>query len=809
MATLHQLPVLPLRDTVVFPNVALPLFVGRSKSIRAIELADARDKLVFLVTQTDPSISDPQESELNRIGTIAKIRQINRLQDGNLKVIVEGFRRGQWISIQRTDPKSYFVGQIEELEGSTALATDEQRPLMRSVIGTYESYLKAMGRPADEFLKTLEAIESPDKLVDVLATQVSLKIKDRQHLLEMTGGTARLEHLASLIVSEIEVLKIDRKIKNRVKDQIEKSQRDYYLNEQLSAIHKELGHEGGDAKSDAADFEKRLADKKMPSEARERAQREIKKLKASGHSAEASVIRNYIELILDLPWESYSEDNRNLSTAQGVLDADHHGLTEIKDRIIEFLAVRARLESHKSPILCFVGPPGAGKTSLAKSIARSLNRKFEKISLGGMRDEAELRGHRRTYVGALPGRIVTAIRKAGVSNPVILLDEIDKVGADWRGDPSSALLEILDPEQNKHFSDHYLDLEYDLSKVVFIATANQLDTISPPLRDRMEVIRLSGYSEEEKVAIARNFILPKALANHGLQLSDVEISNDVLRQIIRGYTREAGVRSLEREISKVLRKVVKRVEIDKTPLPQPVLSENLLEWLGAPKFKEDVFSKVDEAGVATGLAWTPTGGEVLHIEATAVTGTGKVEITGQLGSVMQESAKAAITYIRSRAKDFGIADNFFAKHDLHIHVPEGGIPKDGPSAGITLTCAVLSAITGAPIKRSVAMTGEVTLRGKVLAIGGLKEKILAAKRAGIHDILYPLENQKDLREIDPVLLQDMHLIPVATADEVIHLVVRLNARPHQEIDLALTGLPIVENANQRSEDRRPSASTAC
>lgn len=781
MTQTQSLPVLPLRDIVVFPQTVLPLYVGRSKSLKAIEKAEASTKHVFLVTQLESSVSDPDGHQLYKIGTIARLKQIAKLPDGNLKILVEGVKRATALNYSRKDNRSPLDAEVEDLRLPLVPVSEDLPRLMRTVVANYEAYLKANGKTVDDFARSLEAVEDPQKLVDLIATQSSFKLKDRQDLLEIAEPFQRLDKLAALLLNEIEILKLDRKIKNRVREQVEKSQRDYYLNEQLSAIHKELGNEGSDPKTEIAELEKKLKAKKMPDAARQRAEREIRKLKTSGHSAETSVIRNYVELILDLPWDEVSADQKDLSRAEKILNEDHYGLKEIKDRILEFLAVRNRVAQHKSPILCFVGPPGVGKTSLARSIARTLDRKFEKISLGGIRDEAELRGHRRTYIGALPGKVISAIRKAGVSNPVILLDEVDKVGSDWRGDPSSALLEILDPEQNKTFTDHYLDLDYDLSKVMFIATANLLDTIPAPLRDRMEVIRLSGYTEDEKTAIARGFIIPRSLENHGLTTHDVNLSDQGLQLIIRRYTREAGVRNLEREISKVFRKVVKRIELNPAEQkPFAITEENLETFLGASRFRDERFDQVDEVGIATGLAWTPTGGEVLHIEVACVPGKGKIQITGQLGEVMQESAKAAITYIRSRSKEFGIPDQYFSEHDIHIHVPEGAIQKDGPSAGITLTTAVLSAVLGRKVNRSLAMTGEVTLRGRVLPIGGLKEKILGAKRVGIHTVIYPLENQKDLREIEDNILSGMKLIPVFNVDEVLEAALGLRVRATAE-----------------------------
>lgn len=760
------MPILPLRDVVVFPHVLSPLFVGRARSIKAIQSAVKSGGNILLLTQTDATATEPNSTELFTVGTVARIKQQIKMPDGNIKILIEGLHRARVIDINSQG--EFLTAECEELTEPVEVSPS-LKALMRTVIQHFVLYLRATSKTSDQ-MSSLEEIRDPHKLVDILAAQIPLKTSDRRNLIELLEPSDRLERLATLILSEIEVIKLDRKIKGRVKEQIEKSQRDYYLNEQLQAIQKELGDDG-DPRTEIGELEKRLLEKKMPEYARQKALKELKKLKLSGqHAAEGAIIRNYIDLIIDLPWDEISEDQADLKAAEKILNDDHYGLRDVKERILEFLAVRMRAPEHKSPIVCFVGPPGVGKTSLAQSIARSLGRKFERIALGGLRDEAELRGHRRTYISALPGRILSAIRKAGTSNPVILLDEIDKVGLDFRGDPASALLEILDPEQNKHFTDHYLDLEYDLSKVLFLATANMMDPISPPLRDRMEVIQLSGYTELEKVAIARDFVLPKERTNHGLNESDLKIEDSVLQKIIRNYTRESGVRQLQREISKICRKYVKEyslkghIEIDDTWIDRS---------LGAPRYRSTQTEKRDEIGLVTGLAWTPVGGEVLSVEASVLPGKGKFQITGQLGNVMQESSKAALSYVRSKAAAYGLDDHFFMSHDIHVHVPEGAIPKDGPSAGITMAVAILSAVLQVPVNHQVGMTGEITLRGRVLPIGGLKEKLLAAQRTGLTTVLVPLENERDLVDIDTCILEKLKVRLVSNMDEVVSWSLRI------------------------------------
>ncbi|MBN8554084.1 MAG: endopeptidase La [Deltaproteobacteria bacterium] len=760
------LPVLTLRDIVTFPHLIIPLFVGRSKSLAAIDYALNHDSEILVVTQKDPQVTDPKVNELYSVGTVATIKQFAKLSDGNVKILIEGMKRVRISSFPTTSPS--LLAEYEEIPAASS-DQEELSITRRSVLRSFESYLKATGKPSDEFLNNLESIQDIEKLIALLASQLNLKLSERQDLLETSNLKEALEKISTFILSEIELFKLDKKLKNKVRQQIEKNQKDYYLQEQLSAIHKELGNDQ-DPRAEAEEFEKRLEKKKMPAYAKERAQKEIKRFRASaGHSAEITVLRNYIELILDLPWDEVSKDSNNLKDAETILANDHHGLHDIKERILEFLAVRAKVKTHKSPVLCFVGPPGVGKTSLAQSIAKSLNRKLERISLGGLRDEAELRGHRRTYIGALPGKIISAIRKAGTSNPIILLDEIDKLGFDYRGDPSSVLLEVLDPEQNKNFTDHYLDLEYDLSKVLFITTANTLDTLSIPLKDRMEIISLSGYNDDEKISIAKNFLVPKEKKSHGLEDFDLEISESILNFIVRNYTREAGVRSLQREIAKICRKLVRKIatqsedQIAKLQLDE----KSVQELLGIPRFRQSSVEATNEIGLVTGLAWTAAGGDVLTIESVAVPGNGKIQITGQLGKVMQESVKAALSYVKVRASDYGVPEDFFFNHDLHIHVPEGAIPKDGPSAGITIATALLSIAAKLPVDREIGMTGEITLRGRVLPIGGLKEKLMAAKRAGLKKILYPIENQRDLSEVPQSVKDGLELIPVFHMDEVV------------------------------------------
>jgi ATP-dependent Lon protease len=760
---LIELPILPLRDVVVFPHTTIPLYVGREKSLRAIEEAQKNGDEILLVAQRQTQTTEPSSEDLFSVATLALIKQFARLNDGNVKLLIEAKAR---VRIHRMSQVEPFLKAEFEILPDQRTSLEVEQKWMTTLLSHCESFFKVISRSFAEVAPALQAMTNPHELVDTIASQLPLRLKDRLDLLECQDPIERIEMLSRLLLSEVELIKIDRKIKDQVREKIEKSQKEYFLNEQMSAIQKELGSEG-DLKEEIRNLENRLAGKNLPEFAKEKATKELKRLKlTSSHSPEAAVIRNYVELILDLPWNEFSEDNEDLARAEQILNEDHFGLKDVKERILEFLAVRARAKNHRSPIICFLGPPGVGKTSLARSIARALGRKFERISLGGLRDEAELRGHRRTYIGALPGKIISVLKKAKASNPVILLDEIDKVGMDFRGDPASTLLEILDPEQNKFFTDHYLDIEYDLSKVLFIATVNILDPISAPLRDRMEIISLSGYSEAEKIAIAKQYLLPRETENHGLQLQDVKISDESFSFLIQNYTRESGVRSLQKEIAKICRKFVKERSLDGKEASLEVTVERIQKLLGVPKFRTSSISKQAEIGVVTGLAWTPHGGELLTIEANVLPGKGEIQITGQLGSVMQESAKAALSFIRSIASKYDLDESYFSTRDIHIHVPEGAIPKDGPSAGITIAAAILSSILKIKVPKTVGMTGEITLRGRVLPIGGLKEKLLAAQRGHLKVVFYPFENEKDKADIDPELTEGLELIPVYDMSEV-------------------------------------------
>jgi ATP-dependent Lon protease len=759
-----RVPLLPLRDIIVFPHMVVPLFVGRQKSIKALEEAMNRQKYILLAAQKDAKTNDPGEDDIYRVGTLGTVVQLLRLPDGTVKVLVEGKKRAR--IQQYVDHPEYFLVDVEEIDEVTQRGT-EVEALLRSVSSAFENYVKLNKKIPPEMVMSVAAIDDPARLSDTIAAHLGVKIEDKQTLLELFDPTERLEKVLGHMRSEIEILEVEKRIRTRVKKQMEKTQKEYYLNEQMRAIQKELG-EKDEFKNEIQELEDKIKEKKLSAEAREKAEKELKKLKMmSPMSAEATVVRNYIDWILSLPWHEYTEDKLDIEEAERILEEDHYGLEKVKQRILEYLAVQTLVGQIKGPILCLVGPPGVGKTSLGRSIARSTGRKFVRVSLGGVRDEAEIRGHRRTYIGALPGKIIQCMKKAGSGNPVFLLDEVDKMSTDFRGDPSSALLEVLDPEQNSTFNDHYLDVDYDLSKVMFITTANTLDRIPRPLQDRMEIIRIPGYTEVEKLNIAKKYLVRKQRDANGLEEKHIEFSDNAILAIIRHYTKESGVRNLEREIATVCRKVA--VEVVKTDRQAHVLvtAKNLQKHLGAPKFRTSKGEESAKVGVATGLAWTELGGELLATEVTVMPGKGKLTITGKLGDVMQESAQAAISYVRSRAGELGLERDFYQKVDIHIHVPEGGIPKDGPSAGITMATAVVSALTRYPVRHDVAMTGEITLRGRVLPIGGLKEKVLAAHRAGIKTILIPLENEKDIPEIPAAIVKSLEFQLVEHMDQVL------------------------------------------
>src|SRR5437588_95457 len=758
----HSYPVLPLRDIVVFPHMIVPLFVGREKSIRALEEVMKNDALILLATQKNASDDDPSPDSIYETGTLASVLQLLKLPDGTVKVLVEGLERAR---VEKyTDRSEYYEATAVALADTDANSV-EAEALSRSVVSDFESYVKLNKKISAEVVGVVQAITDFAKLSDQVAQHLAVKIADKQVILETPSVTERLEKVLGQMESEISVLQVEKRIRTRVKRQMEKTQREYYLNEQMKAIQKELGDDEG--RDELADLEEKIAKTKLSKEAREKAQHELKKLRQmSPMSAEATVVRNYLDWLLSIPWNKKSKVKKDLEAAQAILDADHYGLEKVKDRIVEYLAVQSRANKLTGPILCLVGPPGVGKTSLGKSIARATGREFVRVSLGGVRDEAEIRGHRRTYIGSMPGKIIQSMRKAKTSNPLFLLDEIDKMGADFRGDPSSALLEVLDPEQNGTFADHYLEVEYDLSNVMFITTANTLN-IPPPLMDRMEIIRIAGYTENEKVEIARKHLIPNAITKHGLDSKEWSIDDDALKTLIRRYTREAGVRNLERELSTLARKAVKELMLNKKSKVVKVIDANLAEYLGVPKFRYGEIEDADQVGVVTGLAWTDVGGELLTIEAAMMPGKGRMTVTGNLRDVMKESISAAASYVRSRATAFGIEPPLFGQRDIHVHVPEGATPKDGPSAGLAMVTAIVSTMTGIPVRRDVAMTGEITLRGRVLPIGGLKEKLLAASRGGMKTVLIPEENAKDLVEISDQIKGGLEIIPVSRMDEVL------------------------------------------
>ncbi|WP_298017344.1 endopeptidase La [uncultured Castellaniella sp.] len=784
-----DLPLLPLRDVVVFPHMVIPLFVGRPRSIKALELAMEGGNNIMLVAQKSAGKDDPTPDDLYDIGCAASILQMLKLPDGTVKVLVEGQQRARIHAV--SDAETHFTARVT---GIVEDASDqaEAEALRRAVLAQFEQYVKLNKKIPQEILTSLTGIEDAGRLADTIAAHLPLKIEQKQSLLDMEGAVQRLEALLAQLESEIDILQVEKRIRGRVKKQMEKSQRDYYLNEQVKAIQKELGE--GEEGADIEELERKIEAARMSKEARKKADGELKKLKLmSPMSAEATVVRNYIDTLISLPWHKKSRVNNALKNAEEVLDADHYGLEKVKERIVEYLAVQQRVEKLKAPILCLVGPPGVGKTSLGQSVARATNRKFVRMALGGVRDEAEIRGHRRTYIGSMPGKILQNMSKVGVRNPLFLLDEIDKLGADFRGDPSSALLEVLDPEQNHTFQDHYIEVDFDLSDVMFVATSNTLN-IPPALLDRMEVIRLSGYTEDEKVHIAFDHLLPKLMKNNGVQEGELTVTEAAIRGIVRYYTREAGVRALEREISKICRKAVKRLlsanpvgkgrKIEKIQESLIVDADNLNDYLGVRRFSFGVAEKEDRVGQVTGLAWTEVGGELLTIEVADMPGKGVVTRTGSLGDVMKESVEAARTVVRARARHWGIADQVFEKHDLHVHFPEGATPKDGPSAGAAITTAMVSALTGIPVRADVAMTGEITLRGEVLEIGGLKEKLLAAHRGGIKTVMIPEENVKDLAEIPDNVKNHLEIIPVRWIDRVLEVALQRMPTPLSDEEVA-------------------------
>nr|MBK7069601.1 endopeptidase La [Deltaproteobacteria bacterium] len=776
------LPLLPLRDIIVFPRMVVPLFVGREKSIAAIDAALAGDKEIFLAAQKRPRTNAPVPDDIYEVGTIGSIHQFHRLPDGTVKVLVEGRRRG--VVRRWHDNDAHFLCDVEPLE-DTVSASVEVDGLMRSVQSSFETYVKLNKRVPPEVLIAVQTLYEPGRLADTVVVHLgSIKLTDRQALLEMTDAVQRLERLHEAMQAEIEILQVEKKIRSRVKRQMERTQKEYYLNEQMQAIQKELG-ERDEFKNEMQEFEDRLKKKRMSKDAMERVRKEIKKLRMmQPMSAEATVVRNYLDWILALPWGDRSDDRLDVVEAEKILDEDHYGLKTVKERVLEFLAVRALSDKPRSPVLCLVGPPGVGKTSLARSLARSMNRKFVRISLGGVRDEAEVRGHRRTYIGALPGKIIQSLKKAGTDNPVFLLDEVDKMSTDFRGDPAAALLEVLDPEQNTAFNDHYLDMDYDLSEVIFITTANTLGGIPLPLQDRMEIIQLSSYTEYEKLNIAVKYLVPRQLKECGLEGVKVDITEGAVRTVINHYTHEAGVRNLERELGSLIRKVARRVLKDGKGGTYLVEAKDIPKYLGVPKYRVGRKEEHDTVGLTAGLAVTSFGGELLANEVAVVPGKGKLIVTGKLGSVMQESAQAAMSYVRSRSALFGLEPDFYSKIDVHIHFPEGAIPKDGPSAGVTMVTSLVSALLKLPVRRDVAMTGEITLRGRVLEIGGLKEKLLAAHRGGIGTVIIPRDNRKDLRDVPRRVLKAMRVVLVEHVDDVLREVLvwpeanaRLGDRP--------------------------------
>ncbi len=793
------LAVLPLRDVVVYPHMVIPLFVGREKSIKALESAMEDAKQILLVAQRSAADDDPSTEDIHDVGTVSNILQLLKLPDGTIKVLVEGVKRARTVEFVGTD--EFFSARIQDLEPEP-ITDREAEVLTRSLMGQFDQYVKLNKKVPPEIISSLSSIDDPSRLADTIAAHMSIKIQDKQDVLEFVNLRERLEHLISLMESEIDLLQVEKRLRGRVKKQMEKSQREYYLNEQMKAIQNELG-ESEDGSNEFDELADKIEKAGMHKEAREKAESELKKLRMmSPMSAEATVVRNYIDWILSVPWKKRSKVSRDLSRAESILDEDHYGLEKVKERILEYLAVQQRVKKMKGPILCLVGPPGVGKTSLGRSIARATNRKFVRMSLGGVRDEAEIRGHRRTYVGSLPGKILQNMAKVETRNPLFLLDEVDKMAMDFRGDPASALLEVLDPEQNDTFADHYLEVDYDLSEVMFITTANSLN-IPGPLLDRMEVIRLAGYTEDEKVSIATKYLIPKQIKNNGLKPEEIKIAESAIRDMIRYYTREAGVRSLEREIANVCRKVVKQILLKDPGRPLSVTAKSLEKYLGVKRFRYGRAEEEDRVGQVTGLAWTEVGGDLLTIEAVVMPGKGKETYTGQLGDVMQESIKAAMTVVRSRAATLGIKPNFYSEYDVHFHVPEGATPKDGPSAGVGMSTALVSALTGIPVRADVAMTGEITLRGEVLPIGGLKEKLLAALRGGIRTVMIPVENERELKEIPSNIKQGLDIKPVRWIDEVFEIALQRMPEPLPAGDGGKGIAKDKSDADEESDSIRP------
>ncbi|PHM18770.1 MAG: endopeptidase La [Curvibacter sp. PD_MW3] len=797
-ATPIELPLLPLRDVVIFPHMVIPLFVGRPKSIKALEAAMEAERRIMLVAQKAAAKDEPQVSDMFDVGCVSTILQMLKLPDGTVKVLVEGQQRALVNKI--VEGESHFtadvtpVEQPAEADPAAAAQTSEIEALRRAVMQQFDQYVKLNKKIPPEILTSIASIDDPGRLADTIAAHLPLKLDNKQAVLSLSQVRDRLENLFEQLEREVDILNVDKKIRGRVKRQMEKNQRDFYLNEQVKAIQKELG-EGEDG-ADIEEIEKKIKAAKMPAEARKKADAELKKLKLmSPMSAEATVVRNYIDTLISLPWSKKTKIKHDLALAEEVLNEDHYGLDKVKDRILEYLAVQQRVDKVKAPILCLVGPPGVGKTSLGQSVAKATGRKYVRMALGGMRDEAEIRGHRRTYIGAMPGKVLQSLSKAGTRNPLFLLDEIDKLGTDFRGDPSSALLEVLDPEQNNKFGDHYVEVDFDLSDVMFVATSNSMN-IPPALLDRMEVIRLSGYTEDEKVNIAQRYLLPKQLKNNGVKEAELLVTEDALRDIVRYYTREAGVRSLEREISKICRKVVKGLQLKKMESQVIVNADNLNDFLGVRKFTYGRAEQQNQVGQVVGLAWTEVGGDLLTIETALMPGKGVITRTGSLGDVMKESVEAARTVVRSRARRLGIPDEFFEKKDMHIHVPDGATPKDGPSAGAAMTTAMVSVLTGIPVRGDVAMTGEITLRGEVTAIGGLKEKLLAALRGGIKTVLIPEENTKDLQEIPENVKNGLEIVPVKWIDKVLEIALERMPTPLPDDEVTAAAVPAAAPASE-------------